>query len=129
MNQERDITKVWRKFTFNHPSLKPRRQKLRTDSTEPEKIIWYNLRNNKLGHKFLRQYSIEGYIIDFYCPEKRLAVEIDGEYHNTPQVKNYDKYRQRLIEAYNIRFARFTNEEIIYNKKLVLTKISALLLD
>jgi len=127
--QERDITAVWRKFIFNHPALKPRRQELRSKLTESEKIIWHNIRNNKLGHKFLRQYSIEGYVVDFYCPEKRLAIELDGGYHNAKQSKIYDNYRQKLIEAYNISFVHFTNEEINKGKKLVLAKISALLLD
>ncbi len=119
---------MWRKFVFNHPRLKFRRQELRDNSTETEKIIWYSIRNNKLGHKFFRQYSIEGYVIDFYCPEKRLAIEIDGKYHNLEQIKIYDKYRQKLIEAYNISFARFTGDEIVNNKKSVLGKINALLL-
>lgn len=119
---------MWRKFAFNHPALKPRRRELRTKSTEAEKIIWYNIRNNKLEYKFLRQYSIEGYVVDFYCPEKRLAIEIDGGYHSAQQIRLYDDYRQKFIEAYNITFIRFTNAEICNSKKLVLAKINALLL-
>lgn len=118
-----------RKFVFNVTGLKNRRRKLRKDSTDTEKILWYRIRNNKLGYKFFRQYSIEGYVLDFYCPEKRLAIEIDGGYHDKQDVKTYDEYRQKWIEAYNICIIRFKNEEILNNKKLVVEKINALLLD
>lgn len=102
---------------------------MRKDATDAEKILWYNIRNSKLGFKFFRQYSIEGYVLDFYCPEKRLAIEVDGGYHNKPNTKAYDEYRQKWIEAYSIRIVRFRNEEVINNKKLVVDKISALLLN
>jgi len=59
-----------------------RRRKLRGDSTESENILWSALRNNKLGVKFRRQYSVEGYVVDFYGPEKRLAIEIEGSIHD-----------------------------------------------
>ncbi len=116
-----------RKIVFNHPGLKLRRQKLRRDSTNFEKILWNKIRDTKLGHKFLRQYSVEGYVLDLYCPEKRLAIEIDGGYHQKPEVKKYDSFRTRYLEAYNIKIARFWNSDIESNIKEVLADIKELL--
>ncbi len=115
------------KIVFNHPNLKPRRQKLRLDSTYFEKTLWQKIRNSKLGRKFFRQYSIEGYVVDFYCPEKRLAIEIDGGYHQKPDTKKYDSYRTRYLEAYNVKIVRFWNSDIKDNIKEVLADIKVLL--
>lgn len=117
-----------RKFVFNITGLKHRRQKLRKDSTEAEKILWYKIRNNKLGFKFFRQYSVEGYVLDFYCPEKRLAIEVDGGYHIKRDVRVYDVHRQKWIEAYSISVIRFKNQEILNDTKSVIERINALLL-
>lgn len=116
------------RFHFNSPLLKDRRKRLRKDSTEVEKILWNKIRGEKLGVKFFRQYSLDGYVMDFYCPEKRLAVEIDGGYHIQASSKVYDKYRERYISAFNIKIARFKNDEIINNRKFVIERINALLL-
>ncbi len=56
-----------------------------------EKIVWTHLRKRQLGHRFLRQYSVDQFVIDFYCPELKLAVEIDGDVHEIPEQKDYDK--------------------------------------
>jgi len=72
------------KFRFNIKSLKDRRRELRSNQTEFEKILWTSLRGRKLnGFKFHRQYSIGPYIVDFYCPFIRLAIEIDGGHHTS----------------------------------------------
>ncbi len=63
------------KILYNNPKGKEVRRKLRKESTSQEKILWEHIRNNKLGLKFRRQYGIGGYILDFYCPAKRLAIE------------------------------------------------------
>lgn len=114
---------MWRRFVFNNVNLKNRRQKLRRDSTDTEKILWYRIRNNKLGFKFFRQYSVEGYVLDFYCPEKKLAIEIDGGYHQKPDAKTYDLYRTKYIEAYGIKVIRFWNNDIETNLNKVLIDI------
>ena len=116
-----------RRIVFNHPNLKLRRQKLRGDSTNFEKILWNRIRDTKLGRKFFRQYSVEGYVLDFYCPEKRLGIEIDGGYHQKLDVQKYDSYRTRYLEAYNIKIARFWNYDIKNNIKEVLTDIKTLI--
>ncbi|MEK7154813.1 MAG: endonuclease domain-containing protein [Patescibacteria group bacterium] len=115
------------KFHFNSPILKNRRKQLRSNSTETESIFWQKLRNDKLGFKFFRQYSIDGYVVDFYCPKKRLAIEIDGGYHQKLDVKKYDSYRTRYFDAYNIKTIRFWNSDVKNNIEKVLADIKELL--
>lgn len=115
------------KFHFNSPTLKNRRKQLRNNSTETENIFWQRLRNDRLGFKFFRQYSIDGYVVDFYCPERRLAIEIDGGYHLVLGAKKYDSYRTRYLEAYNIKVVRFWNSDVKNNIKEVLADIKELL--
>ena len=112
---------MWRRFVFNINSLKNRRQQLRNRATEAEKILWSCLKKNTLKHKFIRQYSVEGYVIDFYCPEKRLAIELDGEQHK--QNLEYDLIRTRLLNAYGIKVIRFWNNEVKDGLTKVLSKI------
>ena len=112
-----------RKIIFNATSLKYRRQELRRRSTLAEKILWREVRDRKLGYKFIRQYSIEGYVMDFYCPEKRVGIELEGSIHNRPSTKTYDKYRKRYLEAYNIRLLRFNNVDVLSDIGNVLAQI------
>ena len=72
---------MWRNFIYNSSNLKPRRRQLRNRATETEVLLWNKLRRRQLGFKFVRQYSVSGYVIDFYAPQIRLAIELDGEYH------------------------------------------------
>ncbi len=88
-------------------------RKLRKTSTRSEQILWQALRNRQLnGLKFLRQHPIGPSIIDFYCHEKRLAVEIDGPVHRQVEVTKRDQARQELIEMYGIRFYRCSSQEV-----------------
>ncbi len=112
---------MWRRFVFNINSLKNRRQQLRNRATEAERILWSCLKKNTLKHKFIRQYSVEGYVVDFYCPEKRLAIELDGEQHK--QNLEYDLIRTRLLNAYGIKVIRFWNNEVKDGLTKVLSKI------
>jgi very-short-patch-repair endonuclease len=66
------------------------------------------------GFKFRRQYSIDQYIIDFYCPRLKLAIEVDGDSHFEPGAEEYDKIRQAHIETFGIRFLRFTNADVYH---------------
>lgn len=67
--------------------------------------------------------------MDFYCPEKRLAIEIDGGYHQQSEVQVYDKYRQRYLEAFDVKILRIRSEEVVTDMTLVIKKIGALLLE
>ena len=68
-----------------------------------------------LGYKFKRQYSVDHFVIDFYCPELKLAVEVDGESHNNPEQREYDIKRQKYLESFNIIFVRIKDEDLIGN--------------
>ncbi len=117
---------------FNKTVMKDRRRELRANSTESEKLMWIFLRGrNTKGQKFRRQYSVDSYVLDFYCPSLKLAIEIDGEIHDKEDQKKYDAERQKHIEAYGIRFMRIRNEEIMNDMdkvmKAVEDKIKSLL--
>ena len=89
-----------------------------------EMALWQLLRNRQAnGHKFRRQYSVDRYILDFYCPSAKLAIEIDGDSHFSEMAIRSDKARQKTVEAMGIRFLRFTNQNIYENLDEVLEKI------
>ena len=76
-----------------------------------------------LGCKFRRQYSVDHYVIDFYCPELKLAIELDGSIHDKPDQKEYDTYRQEYLEKFGSTFVRITNDELMGNANLAFKKI------
>ena len=99
--------------------IRTRAKLLRKRTTIAEKILWNKLRNNQLGGlKFRRQHPIDIFIADFYCHEKRLVIEVDGEIHNYQ--KEYDEGRTAELEAKDMTVIRFTNEEVINNIKGVM---------
>jgi len=88
-----------------------RARAFRKNPTPSEAILWQALRGRKLhGRKFRRQFPVGPYILDFYCAEERLAVEIDGAVHCRQQMA--DQQRQELIEALGIRFVRLTADQV-----------------
>ena len=110
---------------FNKTSEKEKRRKLRTNAPDAELVVWSNLRRKALlGHRFRRQYSVGPYVIDFYCPALKLAVEIDGDSHFQEGVQADDDARQAAIESLGIRFLRFTNDEVFNNLEFVLDEVS-----
>lgn len=102
-----------------------RRRSLRQKSTETEIILWNKLRRKSLGYKFKRQFSVDNYVIDFYCPDKKLAIELDGDIHKSR--KEYDTYRTKYINAFGIKEIRFTNDEVLMNLEEVVRQIFSLL--
>ena len=110
--------------THNHPWLKERRQQLRNHATRAEKTLWNALKGKQLnGFKFRRQHSVDFFILDFYCPELKLAIEVDGPSHLGKEAQGYDEFRQRYIEDHNIQFLRFTNTEVYQNLEGVIETI------
>ena len=101
-----------------------RRKDLRNNSTPQEILLWLKLKNSQLGFKFRRQHSIGGYITDFYCPEKKLVIEIDGSQHFEKENEEYDKNRSAYFEGLGIKVLRFTNAEINTNMNGVLLEIT-----
>ena len=100
-------------------------RELRQESTEAEKLLWKELRNKKLnGLKFGRQHPIDKFIVDFYCHERKLVIELDGNIHDKIVNKEYDDARTALLAGLNIFVLRFRNEQVIDNLKEVIQKIS-----
>ncbi len=102
------------KFTLNDPLQKQRRKELRHNQTEAEKALWLHLRNKQFhGKKFYRQYSAGPYILDFYCPQMKLAVELDGGQHACDENREYDAARTDYLKALGIEILRFWNHEVL----------------
>lgn len=111
-------------FLYNQKILKDRRKELRNNQTEVEKIIWNHLKNKRTGGlKFIRQYSVGPYILDFYCPKLRLAIELDGSQHREKDAIFYDQDRNKYLESVNIKTLRFWNNDVTKNLDTVLDQI------
>ena len=95
----------------------------RKNPTEAENVLWQRIRNNQLGVKVRRQHSIHGFIVDFSILETKLVIEIDGEYHNTPDQKKYDDAREKFLKEFDLDLVRFSNQEVINDTELVIEKI------
>lgn len=107
---------------YNDGLQKERRRELRKNSTEAERILWQKIRGRKLnGLKFYRQYSVGPYILDFFCSQIRLAIELDGEQHKN--VREYDEERDTLLKKADIKTLRFWNGEVLNNIENVLKRI------
>ncbi len=104
------------------PSSIQRARRLRSDSTFPERLLWGKLRGQRLaGLKFRRQHPLGSYILDFYCYEAQLAIELDGDSHEGQYQHDID--RQRWIELQGVRVLRFGNDDVLHDMDAVLTAI------
>ena len=100
------------KYLYNDPSTKLDRRRLRKNATDAERKLWSILRSRRMaGLKFFRRYSVGSYILDFYCPERRLAIEVDGEQHADVYSQQYDAHRDSYLRELNIRVIRFWNPD------------------
>ena len=85
------------KFLYNNQILKDRRKNLRNNQTPAELLLWSKLKRSQLnGSKFIRQYSVGPYILDFYCPKFRLGIELDGNQHKSSDSVIYDTERRGI---------------------------------
>jgi len=110
---------------FNRSENKNRRRELRREMPRAEVILWSKLRARQIeGYKLRRQYSVGPYVLDFYCPAVKLAIELDGDSHFGEDAENKDARRQGYIESFGIRFLRFTNIDVFNNLEAVLDKIA-----
>ena len=111
------------------PPLDPRlltyAREMRHEQTDAESKLWHLLRNRRLaGFKFRRQVPIGGYIVDFYCHEAKLGVELDGGQHNEYLDKDYDDRRsQALAQSDGLRIVRFWNHTMLKDPDVVLESI------
>jgi very-short-patch-repair endonuclease len=116
------------KFILNDPLLKQRRKELRHKQTEAEKAFWRQVQNRRFyGMKFYRQYSAGPYILDFYCPQMKLAVELDGGQHACDENRQYDAARTEYLQALGIEIIRFWNDEVLSNTEGVLARIAEII--
>ena len=110
---------------FNKSEEIEKRRQLRNNRPAAESIVWTKLRKKQVhGFKSRRQYGVGPYVIDFYCPTLNLAVEIDGDSHIVADANGNDERRQAFIESFDIRFLRFTNEQVYRELDNVLETIS-----
>ena len=108
----------------NRAALKARRRELRSSLTPAEAAWWKSLRGSMVnGKKFRRQHSVGPFILDFYCPECRLAVELDGQTHFNPVSWEGDIRRTEYLKKLNIRVLRFENREVFECLDWVLREI------
>ncbi len=104
-----------------------RAQELRVNMTPTEKLLWDRIKEKQIeGYKFRRQHPVYRYILDFYCAEKNFAIEIDGGVHDDS--KEYDKYRDQLLESLGIKTLRIKDDEVIRNIDTVIEQIKNVLI-
>ena len=112
------------KYPYNDPSTKLSRRYLRKNATDAERKLWSILRSRQMaGLKFFRQYSAGPYILDFYCPERRLSIEVDGGQHADVYSQQHDAHRDRYLKELNIRVIRFWDNDVLQNIEGVGQKI------
>jgi very-short-patch-repair endonuclease len=98
-------------------------RELRRSQTEAEKAAWYLLRNRNLGLKFRRQYPIDNYVVDFYCFERRLAVELDGGIHSQPSQIRKDRAKDAYLKSLGIRVVRLPNGLVLEDPEGFVRKV------
>ncbi len=114
--------KSHRKIFHYNPALKEKARELRNNSTRTEILLWTFLKGRQLrNYDFHRQKPIDEYIVDFFCNELMLAVEIDGVSHIGKEL--YDTKRQSRLEKLGVRFLRFKDEDVFYNCDYVVKEI------
>jgi very-short-patch-repair endonuclease len=102
---------------YNHSinnNLSEFKRELRVNNSLPEKIIWYNILNKKkTGYTFTRQYIVGNYILDFFCIELGLNIELDGKTHDASY--DQDKVRDEFLTKQGIKVLRIGNNDVLYN--------------
>lgn len=108
----------------NLPMLRTFRKELRNHLTPAEAKLWTLLKQSQLdGRKFRRQHSVGHYILDFYCPAERLAIELDGAVHDSASAQEYDRERDLFLECFGIKVLRFENKWVFQETEAILLDI------
>jgi len=125
--KEDNKEKYWEILFQNAPYFIFKNAKnLRKRTTNAEDILWKHIRNRKIdGYKFRRQHPFDEYILDFYCPEKKLAIELDGAIHNNEEARTHDIAREGELLNKGVKAIRFTNHQVEYNIEFVLKTITS----
>lgn len=117
------------KYSYNVASpdryllLKEKAKELKQFPTEAESHLWHFIRARQLGVKFNRQHIIGDFIVDFVCLEKKLIIEVDGEYHDLPEQREEDLMRTMELSNIGFNVIRFSNNEVINNMEDVLCRM------
>ena len=112
---------LMKNYVHNSKSLEPNRKELRNALTPAEAFLWTQLKKKQLfGKKFRRQYSVGPYTLDFFCPEIRLAAELDGAPHFNVIGAEHDAKKDRYLEERGIVVLRFENREVFEDLEYVL---------
>ncbi|MBW1298512.1 endonuclease domain-containing protein [Aquimarina litoralis] len=112
------------KKIHNKPELRNNRKQLRKNLTSAEAFLWKYLQKRKFeGKKFRRQHSINNYIVDFYCAEEKLIIELDGEVHNNPTAEERDTKRDKDLSELGFSVIRFENKMVFDYLPSVLQEI------
>lgn len=98
---------------FNRRATKSLRSKLRQARQLPERLLWYQLQNKKLGYRFRRQYGVGRYVVDFYCPKIKLVIEVDGAFHQELSFFIADQKRQLYLQSLGLTVARYEAIQIL----------------
>ena len=106
---------------FLYKPLTQQAKVMRRNPTVAEQTLWNKLRNSQLGYKFRRQHIINKFIVDFYCLEKSLIIEVDGKIHD--QQKQRDIEREHILTALGCKILRFTNNEVMEKINIVIDTI------
>ncbi len=123
-NENNGAYHKWQTSAKQWSKVKHLVREMRKDPTNAENILWQELRRHKLNRlKFRRQHSIDRFVVDFYCRDKKLIIEVDGEIHDFQ--KENDSLRQEFLEELGYAVLRIKNEEIIDDLKKVLEKIKS----
>jgi len=99
------------------------RRKLRKTMTKSETVLWKYIKGEQLLVKFRRQVSIQNYIVDFYCPQLKLIVEVDGSTHNEEEVFKKDVERDKILKDLGFEIIRYNSERIFNNLNEVLSDL------
>ena len=109
-----------------HHDIKERARAMRNNSTLAEIVLRQRLRRKQVaGFRFRRQHPIDRFVVDFYCPAARLAIEIDGSIHDAKEQKEYDAARQAFLQDIGLQVLRFSNAQVINETDAVLEIIAA----
>ena len=109
---------------YNIKNLKEKRKELRSNSTSAEAVLWKMLKGKQIeGKRWRRQFSIGNFILDFYCPEIKLCIELDGSEHYTVSGQFNDERREEFLKSQGITIIRFENKEIWYSTEQVIETI------
>ncbi|MCY3979839.1 MAG: endonuclease domain-containing protein [Chloroflexi bacterium] len=107
-----------------HDDIKQRARLMRRNPTPAEAKLWQHIRKRQVrGFRFRRQHAIGPFIVDYYCYEARLVIELDGAIHDEPAQAEYDEDRQQYLESAGLRVLRFTNAQVIHDANAVVAAI------